>query len=404
VVLVGTVARRYGRLPTTGQSLVRPVVIAAAFVAAGDLTLFVSDFLERQLYDDGTTLLGGGVLVVDFARFAVVPVLMVVAARRARRAGVGADRMRTIVLSPAGGASLQASVAAALGDPTATVVYRRDDGTWFGSDGSTVELAAAGRTATFVELDGVPIAAVDYDLRVADRSTTLESAVVAAGAALECARLEVLADTRRDDALRARRAIVDIHDSTRQRLERDLHDGAQQRLVALALQASIGGQGRASTETDAVAAELRAGVAAARAELRDVAAGLLPGQLAERGLEASLATLAATIPMTVDVSVHHPQEIPPTVAAAAWFVVAEAVANAVKHSGATHLTIDGTVDDDELSVVVVDDGCGGATTQGGSGLDGLRDRVNKSGGVVAIDSPPGAGTRVHARFPVGALS
>jgi signal transduction histidine kinase len=403
LVLVAAVARRYTRLPAAGRRLARPVLSAAAFVAAGDLVLFIHDFVERQMQDDnGTTLLGGFVGVGDYARFAVVPVMFVVAARRSRRAGIATDRVRSIVLPPAVSPSLQASVAAALGDRTARVAYRREDGTWLGSDGAVVDLAAPRRTSTIVELDGAPIAAVEYDDRFADRPTTVEAAVTAAGVSIECERLKVLAGARRDEALRARRTILDVHDRARQRLERDLHDGAQQRLVALALQASIDGQGRAVVEPDVVAAELRAGVDMARAELHQVAAGLLPGQLAERGFGASLATLAATVPLAVDVSVECEEHLSSSVAAAAWFVVAEAVANAVKHSGATHLSIHSSVDDGWFAVAVIDDGCGGAVENDGSGLVGLRNRVASSGGILTIASSPGAGTVVLARFPEGA--
>jgi signal transduction histidine kinase len=288
-------------------------------------------------------------------------------------------------------------VAAALGDPTARVVFGRTGRTWVDYDGAAVVVGGPGRAVTLVERDGAPFAAVEHDAALDDRPAAVELSVAAAGASIEFERLEALANARRDEAWRARRAIVEVQDRARQRLERDLHDGAQQRLVALALQASLAAH---SGDCDVVVDELAAGVTAARRELHDVAAGLLPGLLIDRGLAASLTALAATAPMPVDVRVHDRENVRPEVLVAAWFVVAEAVANAIKHSGATHVTVTGDVDRGRLDMEVVDDGCGGADPETGTGLIGLRDRVVGTGGLLSIDSPAGGGTRVRAEFPL----
>jgi signal transduction histidine kinase len=168
----------------------------------------------------------------------------------------------------------------------------------------------------------------------------------------------------------------------------------------LALQANMAARRRSLADADAVVTELRAGVATTRRELHDVAAGMLPALVAERGLHASVATLAATAPMAVEVRIDQPADLDPGVAAAAWFVVSEAVANATKHSGASRLTIVGAVDDDRLDIRVSDNGHGGARSERGSGLAGLRERVARAGGALTVDSPLGHGTVVRASFPL----
>ena len=405
ILLAGSCIRRYRRLPPTARRLGTPVLVAGLLFAAGDLVLVLSDYLDLLLFnsDSERTALGLAVVAADYGRFLALPILLVIAAARARAFATAHERLHTVDVTAAA-MDLQSAVAAALSDPTARVAYRKEDGSWVAGDGTAVELGGDGRRVVVVERDGAPIAAVEHSASTGDRPTTVEACVAAAGSSIEYERLEALARVRKDEALRARRTIVEVQDSARRRLERDLHDGAQQRLVGVALQASLAARGRAGQEPDAVEAELRAGIAATRQDLRDVAAGLLPAVVAERGLGASLAALAATSPMAVELRVDHPAELPPSIAGAAWFVVAEAVANATKHADAKRLRITGGVVDGHLDVAVTDDGHGGADPAQGSGLVGLRDRVERSGGVLTIDSPPGAGTRVEARFPLADAS
>ena len=259
--------------------------------------------------------------------------------------------------------------------------------------------AASDRTATFIERDGEPIAAIEHASSI-DRPIMVELAVAAAGSTIEFERSEAIARSRQAEAVTARRTIIEAQDVARRRLERDLHDGAQQRLVGLALQANMAARQRSLDDTDAIVAELRSGVETTRRELHEVAAGMLPALVAERGLHASVATLAATAPMAVEVRIDQPANLEPGVAAAAWFVVSEAVANATKHSGASRLMIVGAVDDGRLDIRVSDNGHGGARSDRGSGLAGLRDRVVRAGGALTVDSPLGHGTVVRASFPL----
>jgi signal transduction histidine kinase len=188
-----------------------------------------------------------------------------------------------------------------------------------------------------------------------------------------------------------------------ERLERDLHDGAQARLVAVAmelgmaeehLQAGAGGADVARERVTAARDETRR----ALAELRDLARGMRPGLLAERGLEEALRSLAARSAVPAVVRVELPARPPATAESAAYYVAAEALANAGKHAGATRVTIDVTRDRDRVVALVADDGRGGADPRG-RGLDGLRKRVEALDGALAVTSPAGAGTHVRAELP-----
>jgi signal transduction histidine kinase len=195
----------------------------------------------------------------------------------------------------------------------------------------------------------------------------------------------------------SRARIVAAADQARRRIERDLHDGAQQRLVSLALQlrAAQGtlppGLGRAVAEATA-----------ALEELRETARGIHPPALSEGGLRPALKTLARRCPVPVDLRVHADGRLPEPVEVSAYYVVAEALTNAAKHARASAVTVTAEADTAGavLRVTVRDDGAGGADFTRGTGLAGLKDRVEALGGRIFVDSPPGAGTTLRAELPL----
>jgi PAS domain S-box-containing protein len=204
------------------------------------------------------------------------------------------------------------------------------------------------------------------------------------------------------EELRASRArIVKAGDAERRRLERNLHDGAQQRLVALSLSLRLA-QAKLHDDpggAEAVLEASRAELAAALDELRELARGIHPAVLTDRGLAAALEMLAARAP--VPVSVETPAErLPPEVEAAAYYVIAEALANVTKYARATEVSVRVVREDECVRVHVEDDGVGGADPSRGSGLRGLSDRVAALEGTLAVDSPPGAGTRIAVELPL----
>ena len=215
------------------------------------------------------------------------------------------------------------------------------------------------------------------------------------------ARLD--ADLRaRVDELRASRArLVEAGDTERRRLERNLHDGAQARLVGLAM---LLGLARRRVDTDPeetgilidrALVELRASLA----ELRELARGIHPAILTERGLAAALHAIASRAPVPVTLETDDEQRLPPPVEVAAYFVVAEALANVAKYAQATEATVAVRRTNGQVTVDVSDDGIGGADAAQGSGLRGLGDRVAALDGTLSLDSPPGRGTRLHVEIP-----
>jgi signal transduction histidine kinase len=200
----------------------------------------------------------------------------------------------------------------------------------------------------------------------------------------------------------SRARIVEAGDAERRRLERNLHDGAQQRLVSLAL-----GLGMAESKVEqepATAVTLlqaaREELAQALSELRELARGIHPAVLTERGLTYALTTLAERAPVEVVLDVQLDRRPPPAIEAAAYYVVAEALANVAKYAQATTATVSVTIDRERLHVEVADDGVGGADASAGSGLRGLDDRVQAFGGSLRVISPPGQGTQILAELPL----
>jgi len=207
---------------------------------------------------------------------------------------------------------------------------------------------------------------------------------------------------RQEEELRASRArIVEAGDSARRQLERNLHDGAQQRLVALSLSLRLA-QSKVSTDpgtAEAVLDGARAELAAALDELRELARGIHPAVLTDRGLAAAIEALATRSPVPVEFEA--PQEkLPSSVDAAAYYVIAEALANVIKYADATGVNVRVARDDGRAVVTVSDDGVGGADPAGGSGLSGLADRVEALGGNLTVESRPGEGTCVTAVIPL----
>lgn len=208
------------------------------------------------------------------------------------------------------------------------------------------------------------------------------------------ARVDTLTDTRRE--------AVDSVEAERRRIERDLHDGPQQRLVSIAMTL---GMARQAIDHDPKGAsdlvdEAHRSAKEAIVEMRHVARGIVPPILADRGLEAALPALAARSAVPVSVDVHEVGRLDPTTEAITYFVVSEALTNVAKHSGAERAEVTVTSDDERVTTVVVDDGRGGADPALGTGLTGLRQRVTAVDGTLDVESPEGGPTRLTATLPL----
>jgi signal transduction histidine kinase len=335
---------------------------------------------------------------------AAVPFAFLAGLARSRVAGAAALSELVARLGRRPGA-LRDAVADALGDPSLEVAYwlpERNE--WVDAAGAsfTIPDGASGRVCTPVERDGRPVAMLVHDAAVADEQRELVDAVGGAAAlALENERLdaELRANLKELRASRAR--IVESADAARRRIERDLHDGAQQQLVAVALRLGVA---RARIERDpTAAAELidsaKADLDAAIRDLRELARGIHPAVLSDRGLGPALEALAARIPLPVEIAALPSERLPAPVEAAAYFVVAEAITNVARYAQATHAEVAVCRDGDHVLVRVTDDGVGGADPAAGSGLRGLADRVAALDGRLEVVSPQGGGTTVRAVIP-----
>ncbi len=207
---------------------------------------------------------------------------------------------------------------------------------------------------------------------------------------------------RVDDLRDARARIIAAADAERRRIERDLHDGAQQRMVSLAVKLGIAEAkvGTDAAEAARLIAEARQEAQLAVKELRELARGIHPALLSDRGLGPALEALAARAPVPVDVIGVPEEPLPRPVEAAIYFVTAEALTNVAKYAHAESASVALSVDDDYVRLEIRDDGIGGADSSAGGGVAGLCDRVEALDGELTIDSPPGGGTAVIAEIPL----
>ncbi|HSI98299.1 MAG TPA: sensor histidine kinase [Gaiellaceae bacterium] len=257
------------------------------------------------------------------------------------------------------------------------------------------------RAVTPIEHEGERLAVLVHDPTLLDEAKLVEAVAAAARLALVNARLHAEVRAQLETVKESRARIAAAADEERRRIERDLHDGAQQRLVALALE--LRSAQRALDEASdpeleklltSTADELQVAVE----ELRSIAHGIHPGALRQGGLASALGALASRAPLPVTVE-GASERLSPDVEATAYFVASEALTNVVKHAGASRATIRARRDEGMLVVEVEDDGVGGASLDGGSGLRGLADRVESRGGRLRVESAPGSGTRVVGEIP-----
>jgi signal transduction histidine kinase len=358
-----------------------------------------------------TTVLTAGLLAIPlpYAMYwvlafslLIVPIAFLTGLLRSRLARGGlVDLFRGMrAMRPA---NLQAALARALGDPALVIAYsvpgRR---AFMDSDGHPVTLPGPGgeRSVAMVEQDGEVVAALVYDRSLDDDPELIEAVGGAATIALENRQLQIQAEDRLAEVQASRGRIIAAGDAERRRIERNLHDGAQQRLVTLALQLSLiqrqirddptGAEQLVESASDELALSL--------AELRELARGIHPAAL-DQGIDIALDTLAlrSVVPTTVSCEVG--LRLPEPVAFAAYFVASEALANVAKYAHATAATVRLRRNGVQAVIEIADDGVGGADPARGSGLRGLADRVEALDGRLRVSSPVNGGTVVTAEMP-----
>jgi signal transduction histidine kinase len=335
----------------------------------------------------------------------LIPIGVMIGMLRTRQhRSVVADLMVELGAAPQP-AALRDLLARALGDPSLELAFWLPDRRGYvDADGSAVELPAgdARRRVSILRYDGEPLAALVYDPALLEDPKLLEAVSAAARLALQNSRLQAELRARLLEVRESRARLVAATDAERRRIERNLHDGAQQTLLGLRLAVRLA-RNRGDGDPrllDAQLAEIDGELQAAVEELRALARGVHPAVLTDEGLEPALAALArrATVPTAVRCDC--PGRLPAPVETAAYYVAAEALANVHKHAQATTAHIAVAMTDTHASIEVSDDGRGGADPLGG-GLRGLRDRVEALDGTLRIESHDGAGTRVRAEIPCG---
>jgi signal transduction histidine kinase len=342
------------------------------------------------------------------AAFAAIPFAFLAGLARSRAWRVGAllDVVESLGEASDDGRMARA-LADAVGDPSLQVVYWLPDREiYVDLAGRPVELPAEGerRASTPVEHGERCVGALIYDRTLNEDPGVVRALANAAALSLENARLHAELRARVEELERSRQRLVEAGMAERRRLERDLHDGAQQRLVALSLQLGL-----VSTRLDRGAGgvesarELLGGAReearAALEDLRELARGIHPAVLTDRGLGAALESLADRAPLPVDVSGVPPERLPAAVEAAAYFVVAESLTNVSKYANASHAEVRVGRANGYALIEVRDDGVGGADPSAGTGLRGLADRLSALDGRLEVESSPGHGTVVRARVP-----
>ena len=256
------------------------------------------------------------------------------------------------------------------------------------------------REMRLIDRDGVPVAALLHDRALSDEPELLAAVTAAAGIALENARLNVELRARVEELRGSRARIVEAGQRERQRLERNLHDGAQHRLVALSLRLSLleeqlAGDSSATAQLEQARDEIETSLE----ELREIARGIHPAVVSGHGLAVAVEQLAAGALVPVSLRVEIEGRLPEAVEVAAYYLIAEALANVGKYAHASLATVEVARNNGQIRVEVIDDGIGGADSERGSGLRGLADRVEALGGRLRVWSPRDGGTRVRAEIP-----
>jgi signal transduction histidine kinase len=304
-----------------------------------------------------------------------------------------------VELQTEGATSLRERLIRVLGDPTLEVAYFLDDGRSVDADGRPFELPQGpDRAVTLVAARGEEVAALVHDPALLDEAALVESVQATAGLVLENERLSAEVRAQLAEVRASRNRLVAVTDAERRRLERNLHDGAQQRLVTLSVALGLEASRLGSAGSD-VLSRAQKEVEEAIAELRELARGIHPTLLRVEGLNAAVEALARRTPLPVTVEGTVETRLPGAVELAAYFLVSEALTNVVKHASASEVIVQLEQTLGRLRVAVTDDGVGGASTAPDSGLAGLQDRLEALNARLVVESEPGRGTTIRTEIP-----
>ena len=387
LLFIALIARRFLQASPAARRILAPLWVAAILVA----------------------LVAGAGAVGDFETLKkvvmlLIPAVLLFGLLRTRMAQGSVGQLVRAIDGPLLPGELRDELAKALGEPELELAFALPSGTYVDEAGHEVALPASGgsRVSTEIGMAGRPIAALIHDPSLLERPELLESVSAAARLALENERLQAEVRAQLEEVRESRARIVAAGDAERRRVERDLHDGAQQRLVTLALALSMAEE-RANKGADPTLAEIlreaSTEMSLAIEELRSLARGIHPTILTEAGLGPALDSLAERGAIPITVTGRPECRLPEPVEAAAYYVAAEGVTNAVRHSGASAIELSAVRENGHLRVRVSDDGVGGADPTKGTGLDGLRDRLAVLDGELSVETSGSRGTTILAEIP-----
>jgi signal transduction histidine kinase len=387
-------ARRRG----VGRPLRRSVTLLVDSFALGLVAiaaLLLAGLLELPAFET--------IRRITFGVIGIAPVAFLIGLLDARLARSAVGELVVELRADPAPADLPDAFARALRDPSLTLAYWVPQfETWADLEGRPVELPKpeSGRATSFIDRDGAHVAALLHDRSLGDERELLDAVSAAAGIALENGRLQAELRAGLEELRGSRGRVIEAGQKERQRLERNLHDGAQQRLIALSLdlrrlEERLGPNPEAKAGLD----QARREIALSLEELRGVARGIHPAVVSGHGLAVALDSLAALAPVPVRLTVEIEGRVHERIEVAAYYVVCESLANIGKHAHATSATVAVARRNGEIVVEVVDDGVGGADSERGTGLRGLADRVEALDGRLRVWTPRGGGTRVKAEMP-----
>lgn len=340
---------------------------------------------------------------------AVLPVAFLVGLLRARLDRSKVSGLLLELRSPLPHGRLREALADALGDDSLQLAFwLQERGRYVDDRGvplaTPLDDAASGRhVVEIVDSNGDALAALILDQALLQDPTRVKAAANAARLSLDNERLHAELRAQLEEVQASRKRIVDAGDQARRRLERDLHDGAQQRLLAISVALERARARSAPIEDDALRSlldETTSEIRQALTDLRELARGIHPALLTDEGLGPAIDALARRAAVVARVGSMPTRRLPAAVEVAAYFIVSEALTNAAHHAGDSEVLVDAAIEDGWIRIEVADDGPGGADPDRGTGLKGLHDRVVSLGGTLSLYSPPGGGTRLVAHIPL----
>jgi signal transduction histidine kinase len=400
VVFLGLLARKIVRASPGGRKIVLPLSIAAFFLCVQFIVQMALYGSPANSWTDSRWFWIGTLATLG------IPVSLGLGLLRGRSArSAVADLVVELERTPPG--SVRDALARTLGDPSLELaLWLPERATYVDSQGQTLNLPPSGphRAVTVLGPSHSPVAALLHDPALLERRSLLEAAGAAARLALENERLQAELRAQLSELRASRTRIVQAGDEERRRLERNLHDGAQQRLLSLGLalqlaRAQLGPEANGAVE---LLSEAEGELRAALDELRELAHGIHPAILTDQGLASALRSLAERSRVPVTIAAASETRLGESIEAAAYFFVSEALANCTKYARASSVRVSITRRDGNAVIDIEDNGVGGADPADGTGLRGLSDRAQALDGTLRVASPPGGGTHIHAEIPCAA--